>query len=488
MIDEPAAVDYQRPRRMTRLAILDDSASVRANTATPLEPTIATRKLYVHTFGCQMNEHDTQRMGEILARKGFTRTSAADEADLVLVNTCSVREHAVQKALSELGRLRQHKHTRGTRIAVTGCVAQQEGDKLLKKYPEIDLVLGPDNIFQLGALVDRVFSGERLAYAELDESPGFQFLGSESAGVRSGRTSAFVTVQKGCDKHCSYCIVPIVRGAEVSRPLEEIVAEVERLVDSGVADVTLLGQNIDAYRDPKARRFDALLRAVGGLPRLRRLRFTTSHPNDFSEPMARAMAEVETICEHLHLPAQSGSDAILKRMYRGYTKQRYLEKIAMVRALIPDVRLTSDLIVGFPGETEDDFQQTLALVDEAGFDGAFVFAYSVRPKTPAAPWPDDVPEAVKRERLHRLNDALSATAIRRAKRFVGRVQEVLVEGPSRTNKDVLAARNRHNHVVLFSAGGEPIAPGMFVPVRITAEDSGYSLRAERVSTEALRCA
>ncbi len=448
----------------------------------PLAPVLATRKLYMHTFGCQMNEHDTTRMSEILARKGFARTEDAEAADLVVVNTCSVREHAVQKALSELGRLRQHKHTRGTRIAVTGCVAQQEGDSLIKKYPEIDLVLGPDNIFQVGELVDRVFEGERLVYAELDETPGFQFLTTDAeSGIRQRRVGAFVTVQKGCDKHCSYCIVPIVRGAEVSRPLEEVVAEVAGLVASGTRDVTLLGQNIDAYRDPQNRRFDTLLRAVGAIDGLLRLRFTTSHPNDFSPLMAQAMAEVPTICEHLHLPAQSGADGILKRMFRGYTRARYLEKIAMVRALIPDVRLTTDLIVGFPGETEEDFAQTLELVQLAQFDAAYVFAYSVRPKTPAAPWPDDVPEATKRERLHRLNDALGVLAVERAKRFVGRVQEVMVEGPSRTNAKILSARNRHNHVVLFDPNEQVIEPGSMVNVEITSEDTGYSLRAKLVS-------
>jgi tRNA-2-methylthio-N6-dimethylallyladenosine synthase len=462
----------------SRLSIVDDSCPVAPEKSSAprslLGPAHPTRKLYLHTFGCQMNEHDTERMTEILARRGFAVTDLPDEADLVIMNTCSVRELAVQKALSELGRLRVHKETRGTRIAVTGCVAQQEGASLLKKYKDIDLVLGPDNIYQLGELVDRVFQGERLTYAELDETAGFHFLThDEDAGLRKNQLAAFVTVQKGCDKKCSYCIVPRVRGAEVSRPLEEIVAEVEGLVARGIRDVTLLGQNIDAYRDPQNRKFDVLLRAVGAVVGIWRVRFTTSHPNDFSPAMAQAMAETQTVCEHLHLPAQSGSDGVLKRMYRGYSQKRYLEKIAMVRALIPDVRLTTDLIVGFPGETEEDFQETLKLVQEARFDGAFVFAYSVRPGTPAEPWPDDVPEATKRERLHRLNEAMRVMSIARAARFVGQALEVMVEGPSRTNPNVLTGRSRHNHIVLFTGEAEP---GTLVHVRIDSEESGYWLK------------
>ncbi len=425
------------------------------------------RRVFFQTFGCQMNEHDTRRIEDQLERRGFARTADATTADLVVVNTCSVRELAVQKALSELGRLAEKKQSRA-KIAVTGCAAQMAGDALLKKYKSIDLVLGPDNIYQVGDLVERVMGGERLVRAELDETAGFQFLSSSSAQGMA----AFVTVQKGCDKNCSYCIVPRVRGREVSRPLAEIVHEVEGLVASGTREVTLLGQNIDAYRDPDNVRFDALLRAVGSVAGLARLRFTTSHPNDFALAAAQAMADLPAACEHLHLPAQSGSDAVLKRMYRGYTRERYLQKVAAIRALMPNMSLTTDLIVGFPGESEDDFQQTLSLVREAQFDMAFSFTYSVRPGTPAQPWPDDVATGEKKERLARLNAEIRAVALQRTQRFVGQTLEVLVEGPSRTDASVLCGRIRQNTTVNFKADAQP---GDLVQVEITEAPNGFSL-------------
>ena len=436
----------------------------------PRVPAVATpRSVYFQTFGCQMNEHDTSRLAEKLAARGFVRVQDKESANLLVVNTCSVRELAVQKALSEVGRWREHKRERGLKIAVTGCVAQLQGEGLLKKYPDIDLVLGPDNIYQVGDLVERVMAGERLVRAELDETAGFQFLASE---VGEHAVQAFVTVQKGCDKNCSYCIVPRVRGREVSRPLQEIVGEVEQLVARGVREVTLLGQNIDAYRDPANTRFDALLRAVAKVPELARLRFTTSHPNDFTLAMAQAMAESPSICEHLHLPAQSGSDNVLKRMYRGYTRDRYVQKIAAIRALMPDLSLTSDLIVGFPGESEADFQATLELVELAQFDAAFSFTYSIRPGTPAQAWADDVPEGEKKARLARLNEVIRLMARHRSQRFVGRVMEVLVEGPSRLDANVLCGRIRHNTPINFNGNARP---GETVLVEVTAAPNGFFL-------------
>lgn len=436
----------------------------------------ASKGVYFQTFGCQMNEHDTQRISDQLAVRGYSEVAEPKDADLIVVNTCSVRDHAVQKALSELGRLREHK-TRDTKIVVAGCVAQMSGESLIRKYKDIDLVLGPDNVFQIGELVDRTRQGERIVAAELDESPGFQFLAAK--GTRTKQVSAFVTVQKGCDKKCSYCIVPSVRGAEVSRPLEEIVVEVERLLAGGVKEVTLLGQNIDAYRDPNGRRFDAVLRTVGALPGLFRLRFTTGHPNDFTPAMAAAMAEVGTVCEHLHLPVQHGADGILKRMYRGYTKQRYLEKIAMVRALIPNLTLTTDLIVGFPGETEEDFQETLRIVEEAQFDQAYCFTYSVRPGTPAQDWGDSVPDEVKKERLQRLLEATRLMSKRRLDRHVGQVMEILTEGPSRLRPEVMTGRTRHNTVVNFEGD---VPPGTLVMARMFETGSGFHLRGELVDS------
>lgn len=434
----------------------------------------ASRTVYFQTFGCQMNEHDTSRLAEKLAARGFARVQDKESADLLVVNTCSVRELAVQKALSEVGRWREHKAERGQKIAVTGCVAQLQGDELLKKYKDIDLVIGPDNIYQAAELVERVMGGERLVRAELDETAGFQFLSSEGA---ADGVQAFVTVQKGCDKNCSYCIVPRVRGREVSRPLAEIVAEVTQLASRGVREVTLLGQNIDAYRDPDNTRFDMLLRAVAAVPELSRLRFTTSHPNDFTMAMAQAMADTPTICEHLHLPAQSGSDNVLKRMFRGYSRERYLQKIAAIRALMPDLSLTTDLIVGFPGETEEDFQATLELVELAQFDAAFSFTYSIRPGTPAQSWRDDVPETEKKSRLARLNDVIRLMAKKRTERFVGRVMPVLVEGPSRMDAKVLCGRIRHNTPINFT--GHALR-GETVLVEVTAAPNGFFLMGQIV--------
>lgn len=465
------------------LPIIQEDKSVpfvsTAQQTAPLEAAApGDKKLFIDTYGCQMNEHDSLRMGEQLRQQGFKTVSDPEQADLVLINTCSVRELAVQKAFSQIGRLRSAKERQGTKIAVTGCVAQLEGESLLRRFKEVDLVLGPDNIYQLSHLVERVFKGERLVKAELDESPSYQFLTSASApseaGLRASQLSAFVTVQKGCDKNCSYCIVPSVRGREVSRSLGEILDEIKHLVSHGVVEMTLLGQNIDAYHDAQGHRFDTLLSQSAQVEGLKRLRFTTGHPNDFNEAMANAMASHPAICEHLHLPAQSGSDTVLKRMYRGYSRQRYLEKVAMVHSKIADMSLTTDLIVGFPGETEQDFEATLELVELAQFDSAFCYSYSVRPNTKAAPWVDDIPENIKRKRLNILIDAVKKMALKRAQRFIGRTMEVLVEGPSRTNPNTLTGRIRHNTVVNFEGRGD-IEPGDLVGVQMLSTTNGFSL-------------
>jgi len=432
------------------------------------------RQVYVETYGCQMNAHDSSKILELLNARGYEHTTHIEQADVVVINTCSVRELAVQKAYSQIGTLKDIKAQKNTKIVVTGCVAQLEGDQILKRFNNVDLVLGPDNIYQIGDLIERTYLNERLVRAELDESPGFQFLSSVPT-TKNNRISGFVTVQKGCDKNCSYCIVPQVRGREVSRPLEEITQEISNLVSSGIRDITLLGQNIDAYRDPKDRRFDVLLHEASQVKGLNRLRFTTGHPNDFNEKMANVMATSPTLCEHLHLPVQSGSDAVLKKMYRGYTRARYLEKINMVRDKIPDLAITSDLIVGFPGETEEDFEQTLDLVKLAGFDAAFCYSYSVRPDTKAQLlFKDTVTEKEKRIRLQKLIDLVRQTALARADRFVGRTMEVLVEGPSRLQPNHLTGRIRHNTVVNF-AGHSPIKPGMLIPVKIERNINGFSL-------------
>ena len=437
------------------------------------------RRYFIHTFGCQMNEHDSARMGESLARAGWARTDAADSADLVLLNTCAIREKAEEKLYSALGRYRMVKARRGARIGVAGCVAQQEKDKLLDRAPYVDFVLGPDQIARVSELAEK--GGIETGWVPSEE---YVFPQADPESAR-GTATTFVTVMKGCDNVCSFCVVPHTRGREVSRPSHELIAEVERLAADGVREVTLLGQNVNSYgRDlPSNERvsFAQLLELVDAVDGIERIRYTSPHPKDMREDVIRAHAELPALCEHIHLPLQSGSSRVLKRMRRTYTRERYLDRVAMIREHVPDCALTTDIIVGFPGETDEDFLATLDVAEQVGYDGAFTFNYSPRRGTEAATLPNQVPHEVKIERMERLVEVVQRRARERAQRFVGRTLEVLVEGPSRTDPAKLRGRSRHNKVVNFTGLG---APGELVQVQIDGATSQTLTGSHRIASYA----
>jgi tRNA-2-methylthio-N6-dimethylallyladenosine synthase len=398
------------------------------------------------TFGCQMNAHDSERMHEVLRSAGYEEASEPESADVVVLNTCSVREKAEQKLLSELGRLARHKRERPElTLVVAGCVAQQEGERLLQKSRGVDLVIGPDNIPELPRLLEDLAQGAPPFARTVFDVDSPRFLTALS--VASSAVTAYVTTMKGCDERCSFCIVPYTRGPERYRPSEAIVAEIAALVDRGVREVTLLGQTVNSYRDPSAAlapapgrdasdpdesEFAALLRAVAvQVPGLRRLRYTSPHPRHLTPSLVRAHAELEVLPRHVHLPVQSGSDRVLKRMIRRYGRAEYLRRVGMLREAVPDLTLSTDIIVGFPGETDDDFAATLELVEEARFVGVYGFKYSRRPYTPALKLADDVTEADKGARLSRLFERSEALVAEHLATLVGSKQRVLLEGPSK---------------------------------------------------------
>lgn len=393
---------------------------------------VPSRTVHVITHGCQMNVHDSRRIVQVLAGLGYRETPDPAGADLVLINTCSVRARPENKVLGTLARLRPLKEFRpGMRLAVCGCVAQQHGQDLLDRVPWLDLIFGPDRIPDLPRMIRELDEGGRVAATGMDDPEDYRFLEVDPSS-EPGPT-AFVTVTKGCNRFCSYCIVPFVRGREASKPLDLLVREVRGLVAAGVREVTLLGQNVNAWGRglPGDPRFADLLETVSAIPGLRRLRFVTSHPADAEDRMLDLFGRLPNLAPYLHLPVQAGSDAVLQRMHRGYTVAHYLGRLERVRRACPDIALSTDVIVGFPGETREDFEATLALVQEARFDGMFSFAYSPRPGTAAARWPDDVPapeKAVRLAEVQSLQDAISAS---RMARYRGREVEVLVEGPSR---------------------------------------------------------
>jgi tRNA-2-methylthio-N6-dimethylallyladenosine synthase len=434
----------------------------------------------VHTFGCQMNAHDSDRMEEVLRAHGWTSAESVDEADLVVLNTCSVREKAEQKLRSEVGKLAplKNRKSRGLVLAVAGCVAQQEGEKLLARVPHLDLVIGPDNLGELPMLVaDQIAGAPPRAHTVFDlDAPRFLAAAPEPGAAP---VSAFVTTMKGCDERCSFCIVPYTRGPERYRPSAEILDEVARWVANGAREVTLLGQTVDSYRDPSLpppasddpdeSQFPALLRALAAtVPGLRRLRYTSPHPRHATAALARAHAELDVLARHIHMPVQSGSDRILKRMIRRYTRAEYTERIRRLLAARPDMTVSTDVIVGFPGETEQDFQATLDLVRDIGFVGLFGFKYSQRPFTPALKLPDDVSEEVKSERLARLFEVAEAQTRAHLATFVGTRQTVLVEGPGKTPPawEGRTARNEIVHVDGSGLEGRAVA-GELVEVEIT---------------------
>jgi tRNA-2-methylthio-N6-dimethylallyladenosine synthase len=415
-------------------------------------------RVYIETYGCQMNVSDSELMLGVLAREGYVRTDDPALADVMLVNTCAVRDHAEQRVLGRMGELKRHKRP-GDVLGVVGCMAQRLGPTLLERVPQVDLVIGPDGYRGLPELIARARGGERAAEVEFKSWEHYE----DVPAVRGDRFSAFVTVQRGCDYRCTFCIVPMTRGPERSRKLTDVVGEVSRLAESGTTEVTLLGQTVNSYHDGE-HDFADLLRAVGGVPGIRRLRFTSPYPTDFTPRVLDAMAATPAVCEHVHLPVQSGSSRVLKRMLRRYDRPRFLEVVAALRQAVPAMALTTDIIVGFPGETEDEFQETLSLVAEVGFDDAFTFKYSVREGTPAVRLKDHVAEEVQAERLERLIALVRGGAKRRNIGLVGTTHEVLVEGRAKRGS-LLQARTRTNKIALVEGPDEWM--GTYRRVRFT---------------------
>jgi tRNA-2-methylthio-N6-dimethylallyladenosine synthase len=426
-------------------------------------------KVYIKTFGCQMNEYDSAKMADVLrAAEGYQSTDDPAEADLILFNTCSVREKAQEKVFSDLGTVKHLKRARpGVLIGVGGCVASQEGERIIARAPYVDLVFGPQTLHRLPQLIRaRRETGRPQVDVSFPEVEKFDAL--PPAGVTGA--SAFVSIMEGCSKYCTFCVVPYTRGDEVSRPFEDVLAEVASMVDRGVREVTLLGQNVNAYRgamdDGDTADLALLLRYLAELPGLERLRFTTSHPREFTQRLIDAFAQIPKLAAHVHLPVQSGSDRVLAAMKRGYTVLEYKSIVRRLRAARPGISISSDFIVGFPTETQEDFEATLRLVEELGFDASFSFVYSPRPGTPAAELPDPTPQAVKLERLARLQALIDAQAQALSRAMVGTQQRVLVEGPSKKDPAELQGRTENNRVVNFAGPARLI--GQFVNVSITA--------------------
>jgi len=423
------------------------------------------KRYHVTTFGCQMNAHDSERIKGMLEELGFGEAVSQDEADVLVFNTCTIREKPDQRLAAHLAQARAMKrHDPERVIAVGGCYAEAQRDRLFELYPFVDVAFGPGSIAHLGEWLGAGGTGiERGRFGIADE----RAFAAALPGHRERRFQAWVQISMGCNSTCAYCIVPSVRGREVSRRPGDILAEVTRLADEGIREVTLLGQNVNSWgRDllPDVKTgFGELLRAVDAVKRIDRIRFTSPHPKDFREPVIAAMAECEAVCEHTHLPLQSGSTRILKAMRRTYSRERFVSLATRMREAIPDLALTTDLIVGFPGETEDDFRETLEAVEEVGFDGAFTFVFSPRRGTEAATMPDPVPDEVKQDRIERLIDLVQRVAAERNRSRIGRVEEVLVEGPSRTDPTLSRGRTRRNTTVNFRGSA---APGDLIPVRI----------------------
>ncbi len=438
--------------------------------------------LYIGTIGCQMNVYDTNQIAGVLAPMGYIGTEAIESADMVIVNTCTIREKAEQKAFSFLGRLAKIKSTNPSLIvAVGGCVAQQEGEAILKRMSHVDLVFGTHAIFRLPELVRRIESS-RCRIVDVRLSDTIEFDGPVYGPLTDGQVSAFVTIMRGCDNYCTYCIVPHVRGREASRHPDRIVEEVRMRVDQGIREMTLLGQNVNSYGSKEGLcSFAELLARVDRIDGLDRIRFTTSHPKDLSDDLILAFGHLEKLCHHIHLPVQSGDDGILKRMNRKYTRGGYLEKIARLRAVCPDISITSDFIVGFPGETDDQFQATLDLIETVRYDGLFAFIYSDRPHVPAAAFPEKIPEPVKKERLQTLLALQRGITRKKHQAMVGQVRSILVEGPSRTmpsDETGMASprirwtgRTSSNHIIHFAVPDvflkkKELLTGSFVDIMI----------------------
>ena len=436
-----------------------------------------TKKVFIKTFGCQMNEYDSGKMVDVLrAAQGFERTDKVEEADLILFNTCSVREKAQEKVFSDLGRVK-HLKKRGALIGVGGCVASQEGAAIIERAPYVDVVFGPQTLHRLPQmLADRALQSRSQVDISFPEIEKFDHL----APARVEGASAFVSIMEGCSKYCSYCVVPYTRGEEVSRPFEDVLVEVAGLAGQGVKEITLLGQNVNAYRGAMGSTgaladFATLLEYVAEIPGIERIRYVTSHPNEFTPALIAAYDKIPKLVSHLHLPVQHGSDRILAAMKRGYSAVEYKSTVRKLRAIRPDMALSSDFIVGFPGETEDDFSKMMKLIDDVGFDNSFSFIFSPRPGTPAANLLDDTPHEVKLRRLQHLQGVINANIKRISESRLGTVQRILVEGHAKRDASELMGRTECNRVVNFCGGAELI--GQLVDVRIT-ETRSFTLRGE----------
>jgi tRNA-2-methylthio-N6-dimethylallyladenosine synthase len=436
------------------------------------------KKVFIRTFGCQMNEYDSDKMADVLrAADGYEPTSDVEEADLILFNTCSVREKAQEKVFSDLGRVK-HLKKKGVLIGVGGCVASQEGAAIIERAPFVDLVFGPQTLHRLPQMIAARGQQRRpqvdISFPEIEK---FDHL----PPARVQGASAFVSIMEGCSKYCSYCVVPYTRGEEVSRPFDDVLTEVASLADQGVKEVTLLGQNVNAYRGTmggtaEIADFALLIEYVAEIPGIQRIRYTTSHPNEFTQRLIDVYAKVPQLVNHLHLPVQHGSDRILMAMKRGYTAMEYKSTIRKLRAVRPGISLSSDFIVGFPGETEDDFNKMMKLIDDVGYDSSFSFVFSKRPGTPAANLPDDTPPALKLQRLQLLQARIEDNVRRISASRVGTVQRILVEGRSRKSAQELMGRTECNRIVNFDGG--PLRErlvGQMIDVRIT-EALPHSLR------------
>ena len=443
-----------------------------------------TQKLYIETLGCQMNEYDSAKMRDVLhASHGFELTDDPEQADVLLMNTCSVREKAQEKVFSELGRWRPYKQGRpDVVIGVGGCVASQEGEALQKRAPYVDLVFGPQTLHRLPQLLDQVRNERKPAIdVTFPEIEKFDALPEP----RAEGPKAFVSIMEGCSKYCTFCVVPYTRGEEISRPLEDVITELVALAEQGVREVVLLGQNVNAYRgrmdDGELADFALLLHYVAAIEGIERIRYTTSHPVEFSDSLIEAYGEIPKLVSHLHLPVQSGSNRILRLMKRGHTREDYIAKIERLRAIRPDISLSSDFIVGYPGETATDFEATLSLIEQLGFDHSYSFIYSPRPGTPAAELADDVPLAEKKSRLAQLQQLINGRAAEISRDMVNSIQRVLVEGASKRDARELSGRTENNRVVNFP--GDPRLIGQFVDVLIT-EAMPNSLRGRWVAVDA----
>ena len=452
------------------------------DTTQPAQATPVAKKVYIRTFGCQMNEYDSDKMADVLrAAEGYEPTPDPEQADLILFNTCSVREKAQEKVFSDLGRVK-HLKKKGVLIGVGGCVASQEGAAIVERAPYVDLVFGPQTLHRLPQMIEARRQANRaqvdISFPEIEKFDHLPPAKVEGA-------SAFVSIMEGCSKYCSYCVVPYTRGEEVSRPFEDVLLEVAGLADQGVKEVTLLGQNVNAWRGKMGETdeiadFALLLEYVAEIPGIERIRYTTSHPNEFTPRLVQAYAEIPKLVNHLHLPVQHGSDRILMAMKRGYTALQYKSTIRALRKVRPDISLSSDFIVGFPGETEEDFGKMMALIEEIGFDSSFSFVFSPRPGTPAANLADDTPQTVKLKRLQHLQATIEANVRRISASREGTVQRILVEGPSRKSAAELMGRTECNRIVNFDGGpASGRLVGQMIDVRIT-QALPHSLRGEVV--------